>query len=155
MPDRAGGDGGRVVALRQSPAVPSPASGARQPPAAAGGAGITLARIHLTRHLTNRLAAHFKALGDPVRLQLLSMIAAAPTGEVCVCDLTPAFNLTNATISHHLRVLREAGLVCAERRGSFVYYRACITLLRGMAASLLLQPGSLVCPAERPARRVR
>ena len=65
----------------------------------------------------------FKALGDPVRLRLLSMIAAAPEGEVCVCDLTGSFDLTGPTISHHLRVLREAGLVDADRRGTWVYYR--------------------------------
>jgi len=69
------------------------------------------------------LAPLFKALGDPVRLRLLSMIAAAPDGEVCVCELTGAFDLTGPTISHHLKVLREAGLVDADRRGTWVYYR--------------------------------
>ena len=63
----------------------------------------------------------FKALGDPVRLQMASMIAAAP--EVCVCEITPAFDLSSATISHHLKTLREAGLIDGERRGTFVYYR--------------------------------
>ncbi len=69
------------------------------------------------------LAQAFKAIGDPVRLQLLSMIASHAGGEVCVCDLTPAFDLTGPTISHHLRVLREAGLIDHERRGTWVYYR--------------------------------
>ncbi len=69
------------------------------------------------------LAAAFKALGDPVRLQLMSMIASAAGGEVCVCDLTPAFAVSGPTISHHLRVLREAGLIDGERRGTWVYYR--------------------------------
>jgi ArsR family transcriptional regulator, arsenate/arsenite/antimonite-responsive transcriptional repressor len=69
------------------------------------------------------LAPMFKALGDPVRLRLLSMIAATPDGEICVCDLTGAFELTGPTISHHLKVLREAGLVDADRRGTWVYYR--------------------------------
>jgi ArsR family transcriptional regulator len=68
------------------------------------------------------LAPAFKALGDPVRLQLLSQIATAPSGEVCVCDLTAGFELTGPTISHHLRVLREAGLIDCERRGTWVYY---------------------------------
>jgi ArsR family transcriptional regulator len=68
------------------------------------------------------LAQAFKAIGDPVRLQLLSMIASHAGGEVCVCDLTPAFDLTGPTISHHLRVLREAGLIDHERRGTWVYY---------------------------------
>ncbi|WP_328479003.1 metalloregulator ArsR/SmtB family transcription factor [Actinoplanes sp. NBC_00393] len=69
------------------------------------------------------LAGGFKALGDPVRLRLLSMIASAPEGEICVCDLSAAFPLTGPTISHHLRILREAGLVDSARRGTWVYYR--------------------------------
>jgi ArsR family transcriptional regulator len=68
------------------------------------------------------LAQAFKAIGDPVRLQLLSMIASHAGGEVCVCDLTPAFDLTGPTVSHHLRVLREAGLIDHQRRGTWVYY---------------------------------
>ena len=70
----------------------------------------------------DRYAPMFKAIGDPVRLRLLTMIAGAD--EVCVCELTPAFELSDATISHHLKVLREAGLVDCERRGTWVYYRA-------------------------------
>ncbi len=69
------------------------------------------------------LARGFKALGDPVRLRLLSLIAARSGGEVCVCELTGAFDLTGPTISHHLKVLREAGLIDGERRGTWVYYR--------------------------------
>ena len=82
------------------------------------------------------LAPAFKALGDPVRLQLMSMIASAPGGEACVCDLTPAFDLTGPTISHHLRTLREAGLVTAERRGTWVYYRAQAGVMRQLAGLL-------------------
>jgi ArsR family transcriptional regulator len=67
------------------------------------------------------IAPMFKALGDPVRLRLMSMIASQP--EACVCDLTGAFDVSGPTISHHLRVLREAGLVDCERRGTWVYYR--------------------------------
>jgi ArsR family transcriptional regulator, arsenate/arsenite/antimonite-responsive transcriptional repressor len=70
------------------------------------------------------LAPAFKALGDPVRLQLLSQIASAPSGEACVCELSPAFDLTGPTISHHLKVLRDAGLIDCERRGTWVYYWA-------------------------------
>lgn len=66
------------------------------------------------------LAAMFKALGDPVRLRMVSMIAARP--ELCVCEITPAFDLSSGTISHHLKTLREAGLVDCERRGTYVYY---------------------------------
>ena len=82
------------------------------------------------------LAPAFKALGDPVRLQLMSMIASAPDGEACVCDLTPAFDLSGPTISHHLKTLREAGLVDAERRASWVYYRARPGLMRQLATLL-------------------
>jgi ArsR family transcriptional regulator, arsenate/arsenite/antimonite-responsive transcriptional repressor len=67
------------------------------------------------------VARAFKALGDPVRLRLFSMIASGG-GEVCVCELTGAFELKAPTISHHLKVLREAGLVDCERRGTWVYY---------------------------------
>ncbi|MGW7680773.1 ArsR/SmtB family transcription factor [Kribbella sp. NPDC054772] len=66
-------------------------------------------------------AAVFKALGDPIRLRLLSMITSAGE-EVCVCDITPQFDVSGPTISHHLKVLREAGLVDCERRGTWVYY---------------------------------
>jgi ArsR family transcriptional regulator len=85
------------------------------------------------------LAPAFKALGDPVRLRLMSMIASAPGGEICVCDLTPAFSLSGPTISHHLRTLREAGLVEADRRGTWVYYRAQPGLLRQLAALLTVE----------------
>jgi ArsR family transcriptional regulator len=67
-----------------------------------------------------RLAPMFKALGDPVRLRMVSMIAAKP--ELCVCEITPAFDLSSGTISHHLKTLREAGLIDSERRGTYVYY---------------------------------
>jgi ArsR family transcriptional regulator len=66
-------------------------------------------------------AAVFKALADPVRLRLMSIIASAGK-EVCVCDITPQFDVSGPTISHHLKVLREAGLVDCERRGTWVYY---------------------------------
>ncbi|MFI0539563.1 ArsR/SmtB family transcription factor [Streptomyces sp. WSLK1-3] len=69
------------------------------------------------------LAKVFKALGDPVRLRLMSMIASrGEGGEVCVCELTPAFALSQPTISHHLKLLRQAGLIDCERRGTWVYY---------------------------------
>jgi ArsR family transcriptional regulator len=68
------------------------------------------------------LARSFKALGDPVRLRLLSLIAARAGQQVCVCELTDAFDVKGPTISHHLKVLREAGLIDCERRGTWVYY---------------------------------
>jgi len=64
-----------------------------------------------------------KALADPVRLRLISLIGASEGGEVCVCELAAAFNLKQPTISHHLRVLREAGLIESERRATWIYYR--------------------------------
>ncbi|WP_367432661.1 ArsR/SmtB family transcription factor [Streptomyces celluloflavus] len=89
------------------------------------------------------LAKVFKALGDPVRLRLLSMIASRAGGEVCVCDLTPAFELSQPTISHHLKLLRQAGLIASERRGTWVYYR----LLPEMTDRLA---GILTRTAEQP-----
>ncbi|MFG3364672.1 ArsR/SmtB family transcription factor [Streptomyces sp. NPDC090032] len=93
------------------------------------------------------LARVFKALGDPVRLRLLSMIATREGGEICVCDLTPAFDLSQPTISHHLKLLRQAGLIDCERRGTWVYY----WLLPEMTDKLA---GILTRP-ERPERPER
>ncbi|WP_425577496.1 ArsR/SmtB family transcription factor [Nocardia callitridis] len=69
------------------------------------------------------LAVMFKALADPVRLRVLSAIAARAGQEACVCEVSDGLDVTQPTISHHLKVLREAGLVTSERRGSWVYYR--------------------------------
>jgi ArsR family transcriptional regulator len=98
-----------------------------------------LAEARIPAETAAVLAPAFKALGDPVRLQLMSMIASAPDGEACVCDLTPAFDLSGPTISHHLRTLREAGLVDAERRGTWVYYRARPALMRQLAGLLAIE----------------
>lgn len=68
------------------------------------------------------LALRFKALSDPARLRLLSLIGAHESGRACVCDLTEPLGLSQPTVSHHLRVLREAGLVTSERRGTWVHY---------------------------------
>ena len=67
------------------------------------------------------LATRFKALGDPARVRLLSLIATA--GEMCACDLVAPVGLSQPTVSHHLKVLREAGLVITERRGRWIHYR--------------------------------
>ncbi|MET9131920.1 ArsR/SmtB family transcription factor [Streptomyces antibioticus] len=83
------------------------------------------------------LAKVFKALGDPVRLRLMSMIASrGQGGEVCVCELTPAFELSQPTISHHLKLLRQAGLIDCERRGTWVYYWVPPGVLDRLAAFL-------------------
>jgi ArsR family transcriptional regulator len=84
------------------------------------------------------LARVFKALADPVRLRLFSLIAGAEGGEACVCDLTVAFDVSGPTISHHLKVLREAGLIAGDRRGTWIYYRAVPAALA--AASDALAP---------------
>ncbi|HYU86425.1 MAG TPA: metalloregulator ArsR/SmtB family transcription factor [Kribbellaceae bacterium] len=86
-------------------------------------------------------AAAFKALADPVRLRLLSLITSAGD-EVCVCDLTGQFEVSGPTISHHLRVLREAGLVDCERRGTWVYYWPVPAKLDWMS--------TLLAPAKQP-----
>jgi len=95
------------------------------------------------------LARVFKALGDPVRLRLLSMIASRAGGEVCVCDLTPAFDLSQPTISHHLKLLRQAGLIESERRGTWVYYRL-LPEATDRLAGVLTRSGQPAHPA-RPA----
>lgn len=82
------------------------------------------------------LARMFKAVGDPVRLKLLAMIASDPRGEACVCDLTGAFTLSGPTISHHLKTLRDAGLISGERRASWVYYRPVPEALGRLSAVL-------------------
>jgi ArsR family transcriptional regulator len=83
------------------------------------------------------LARVFKAIADPVRLRLLSLIASHAGGEACVCDLAGAFELTGPTISHHLKVLREAGLIEGERRGTWIYYRVQPDLLAQLSAVLV------------------
>ena len=75
----------------------------------------------LSAESRTELAARFKALADPTRVAIVNRLAA--TDECCVCDLTDAFDLSQPTISHHLRLLREAGLVEASRRGTWAYYR--------------------------------
>jgi ArsR family transcriptional regulator len=81
-----------------------------------------MVRSPLSEEDAKALAGVFKALSDPVRLRLLSLIASFEGGEACVCDLTGPFDVSQPTISHHLRVLREAGLIDCERRGTWVYY---------------------------------
>ncbi|WP_061295602.1 ArsR/SmtB family transcription factor [Herbidospora cretacea] len=82
-----------------------------------------LAREPLAVEEAKSFAQVFKALGDPVRLRLLSVIASHPNGEVCVCDMSEDFDLSSPTISYHLKALRAADLIDAERRGTWVYYR--------------------------------
>ncbi|MCY0937452.1 ArsR/SmtB family transcription factor [Streptomyces sp. H34-S4] len=96
------------------------------------------------------LAKVFKALGDPVRLRLLSMIASRAGGEICVCDLTPAFDLSQPTISHHLKLLKQAGLIASERRGTWVYYRL-LPQATDKLAAVLTRPAAEPAGAAEPA----
>ncbi|WP_327421840.1 MULTISPECIES: metalloregulator ArsR/SmtB family transcription factor [unclassified Streptomyces] len=77
----------------------------------------------MTPHQAVDLAAMFKALADPVRLRIASIVACCPTGEMCVGDIAAEFDVTGPTVSHHLRKLREAGVLVSERRANEVYYR--------------------------------
>jgi DNA-binding transcriptional ArsR family regulator len=91
-----------------------------------------------------QLAAMFKALGDPVRLRLLSLIASHPGGQACVCEISSTFDVSQPTISHHLKLLRSAGLLDCERRGTWVYYWVIPQVLQQLSSVLRLD--------DRPAR---
>ncbi|MFE0458295.1 metalloregulator ArsR/SmtB family transcription factor [Kitasatospora sp. NPDC058965] len=82
-----------------------------------------------------RMATMFKALADPVRLRLFSRIASHPAGEACVCDIQDV-GVSQPTVSHHLKKLRDAGLLTSERRGTWVYYRVGPAALPAMARLL-------------------
>lgn len=86
----------------------------------------------LARDEAENLARVLKAVADPTRLQLISLIKSAPKGEACVCDLTAPLGLRQPTVSHHLRVLVETGLVKRERRATWMWY----TLVPGALDSL-------------------
>jgi ArsR family transcriptional regulator len=97
-----------------------------------------LSQVPLSQQQAEQVAPLLKALADPVRLRLMSLVASHDGGEACVCDLTGAFDLSQPTISHHLKVLHEAGLLDREKRGVWVYYRA----RTGALASLGMLIGS-------------
>jgi ArsR family transcriptional regulator, arsenate/arsenite/antimonite-responsive transcriptional repressor len=120
---------GRVTSAAPHPAVELPSC---CPATAAGG---------LDAGAAQRLAAVLKALADPTRLRLVSMVAAHPGGEACVCELTDPVGLRQPTVSHHLRILVAAGVLRREQRGRWAFYR--------------LVPGTLdaVAAAISPARR--
>jgi ArsR family transcriptional regulator len=86
------------------------------------------------------VAPLLKALADPVRLRLMSLVASHPGGEACVCDLNETFDLSQPTISHHLKVLHEAGLLDREKRGVWVYYRARTSALASLGALIGAPP---------------
>lgn len=96
----------------------------------------SLAREPLSVAAAAKLAPTLKALSDPIRLRLLSMIASHEGGEACVCDISDGIDVGQPTISHHLKVLRTAGLIDSERRGSWVYYRVIPEALQQLSTLL-------------------
>ena len=88
----------------------------------------------LSAQQSERIAPLLKALADPVRLRLMSLVAAHADREACVCDLNGAFDLSQPTISHHLKVLHEAGLLDRSKRGTWVYYSVRTEALADLAA---------------------
>jgi ArsR family transcriptional regulator, arsenate/arsenite/antimonite-responsive transcriptional repressor len=109
--------------------------------------GSPLTSEPLTAAEAGEMSVLLKAIADPARLRLVSLIACHEGGEACVCELTGAFDLTAPTISHHLRVLREAGLISSERRGTWVYYRTNPHVLARLSA--LLGPAAAAMAASR------
>ena len=101
----------------------------------------------LTMEQAEQVAPLLKALADPVRLRLMSLVASRDGGEACVCDLNDAFDLSQPTISHHMKVLHDAGLVDRDKRGVWVYYRARPQALTALGALIGCPP-----PLTRPAR---
>jgi ArsR family transcriptional regulator, arsenate/arsenite/antimonite-responsive transcriptional repressor len=93
-----------------------------------------LLREPLSSDQADRLAPLLKALADPVRLRLVSIVASSEGGEACVCDLNDAFDLSQPTISHHLKVLHDAGLLDRTKRGVWVYYAVRREVLSDIAA---------------------
>ncbi|TJZ44666.1 helix-turn-helix transcriptional regulator [Streptomyces piniterrae] len=89
----------------------------------------------LTAEEAVRTAAMFKALGDPVRLRLFSLVASHEGGEACVCDISDV-GVSQPTVSHHLKKLKDAGLLTSERRGTWVYYRVAPTVVAAMGKML-------------------
>jgi ArsR family transcriptional regulator len=93
-------------------------------------------REPMSAEAADRIAPLVKAIADPARLRLLSLVASHADGEACVCDLNDAFDLSQPTVSHHLKVLHESGLLDREKRGVWVYYRVNAAALGDLAALL-------------------
>jgi ArsR family transcriptional regulator len=100
-----------------------------------------LSREPMSEERAHAVVPLLKALADPVRLRLMSIVLSHEGGEACVCDLLPAFDLSQPTISHHLKVLHESGLLDREKRGVWVYYRARPEALEAMV-SLFTAPAA-------------
>lgn len=98
-----------------------------------------LAREALSEEGAAHLSEAFRALGDPVRLQLVSLLLTASEGETCACDLVEPVGRSQPTVSHHLKVLRAAGLVTSRRRGTNIVYSADVDQLAALRS--VLDPG--------------
>ena len=105
-----------------------------------------LLRKRLGRDDAEALATAFKAIADPGRLRLLSFIAGQPGGEACVCNLVAPLGLAQPTVSHHLKVLTDAGLLARERRGTWMFYRLVPERVEALRQALLL-------PSTKPAAK--
>src|SRR5438309_11595684 len=105
-----------------------------------------LLRTRLGRDDAEAIAAAFKAIADPGRLRLLSFIAGQPYAEACVCHLVEPLGLAQPTVSHHLKVLTEAGLLARERRGTWMFYRLVPERVRALQNALAL-------PVDKPATK--
>jgi ArsR family transcriptional regulator, arsenate/arsenite/antimonite-responsive transcriptional repressor len=121
----------------------TPASSAASPTAISTASTVAACCSPLTAGVLDAEAAEtlarmFKALGDPARVRLLSLIAASDGGEACICDLTAPVGLSQPTVSHHMRLLTDAGLVAREQRGKWAYFRVVDQTLN--AISQALQP---------------
>jgi ArsR family transcriptional regulator len=104
---------------------------------------VPLSQGPLSPEQAEQVAPLLKALADPVRLRLMSLVASHSGGEACVCDLSDAFDLSQPTISHHLKVLHESGLLDREKRGVWVYYRARPQALASLGALIGYPAASL------------
>jgi ArsR family transcriptional regulator, arsenate/arsenite/antimonite-responsive transcriptional repressor len=106
----------------------------------------SLSCLLIDREEAERLALMLKAIADPTRLQLLRLIERAPKGEACVCDLTECLGLRQPTVSHHLKVMTEAGLLTRDRRGTWVWYSVDHDGLRRVCE--ILEPAPVAVPAQ-------
>jgi ArsR family transcriptional regulator, arsenate/arsenite/antimonite-responsive transcriptional repressor len=106
----------------------------------AGACCAPLLREPITADQARDLARMLKALADPTRLRLVSMVAAREGGEACVCDLTEPLGLTQPTISHHLKILVDAGIFTRDKRGVWAYYALVPAALDALAAILAAAP---------------
>jgi ArsR family transcriptional regulator len=108
---------------------------------------VPLAREPITAEQAAGVAPMLKAVADPARLRLLSLVLSHEGGEACVCDLLPYFDLSQPTISHHLKVLHDAGLLHREKRGTWVYYIARPEAMQALGSLFTAAPAAALAGA--------